>query len=122
MIFVLFVAGALAALTWLLGWWGVLVGAAIIGFVFHDVGGGGWRTAAGAALAWSLLLLVDAVAGPIGVVSRTLGGVVRIPAMMLVLVTLVLPAALAWSAATLVAEARRAVRRQRGGVGAVSGR
>ena len=107
MIFILLVASALAALTWLLGWWGVLLGAAIVGFVFHEQRGGGWRTPLAAALAWGLLLLVDAAAGPIGIVSHTLGGVIRIPGFVLVLLTLAFPAALAWSAATVVAELRR---------------
>ena len=114
MIFVLFVAGAIAALTWLLGWWGVLLGAAIIGFAFHEHRGGGWRTAFAGALAWGLLLVIDAVAGPFGVVSRTLGGVVRVPGFMLVLITLAFPAALAWSAATVVAESRRLAERYAG--------
>ena len=43
MTFILLVASALGALTWLLGWWGVLLGAAIVGFVFYEQGGGGWR-------------------------------------------------------------------------------
>lgn len=106
MIFVSFVAGALAALTWVLGWWGVLLGAAIVGFVFHEHRGGGWRTALAAALAWGLLLAIDAVAGPVGAVAHTLGGIMRIPGFVLVLVTLAFPAVLAWSAATVVAETR----------------
>jgi hypothetical protein len=114
MIFVLFVAGATAALTWLLGWWGVVLGAAIVGFVFYEVGGGGWRTACAAALAWGLLLLIDTVVGPIGVVSRTLGGVMRMPGFALVLLTLAFPAALAWSVATVVAELRRLAMRYSG--------
>jgi hypothetical protein len=107
MIFVLLVAGALVALTWLLGWWGVLLGAAIVGLVFYEQRGGGWRTAVAAALAWGLLLLIDAAGGPIGSLSRTLGGVMRMPGAVLVLLTLVFPAALAWSAMTTVAEVRR---------------
>ena len=114
MIFILLVTGATAALTWLLGWWGVLLGAAIVGFVFHEHGGGGWRVALGAALAWALLLAIDAASGPFGVVARTLGGVMRLPAAALALLTLVFPAALAWSAATVVAELRRHAARYAG--------
>ena len=107
MIFVIFVAVAIAALTWVLGWLGVLLAALIVGFVFHDEGGGGWRIALAAALAWGALLLVDAVAGPFGALSAMLGGVLRLPGAVLVLLTLAFPAALAWSAATVVAEVRR---------------
>ena len=107
MIFVLVVAGAMTALTWLIGWWGVLVAALIVGFVFHEHGGGGWRVALAAALAWGVLLAIDAAVGPFGVVSTTLAGVLRVPGYVLVLLTLVFPALLAWSAASVVAEARR---------------
>ena len=109
MIFVAFVAAAMAALTWLLGWWGVLVAAAIVGFVFRAEGGGGWRVGLAAACAWGALLAVDAAAGPFAVVAHTLGGVLGVPALVLVLLTLVFPAVLAWSAATVVAEAARFV-------------
>jgi hypothetical protein len=79
--------------------------------VFHEHGGGGWRTALGAALAWGLLLVLDAVAGPIGALSHTLAGVMRIPGLVLVLLTLTFPAVLAWSAATVAAQSRRLVAR-----------
>ena len=107
MIFILFVAAAMAALTWLIGWWGVLVAALVIGYVFRAEGGGGWRIAVAAALAWSMLLAFDAVSGPVGVLGQRLGGVLRVPAVVLVLVTLLFPALLAWSAATVVAAALR---------------
>ena len=114
MIFILLVAGAIATLTWVLGWWGVLLGAAIVGVVFHEHGGGGWRVALGAALAWTLLLAIDAATGPFGVVAQTLGGVTRVPAVVLVLLTLAFPAALAWSAAAVAAALRGSVTRYAG--------
>ena len=107
MIFILFVAAAMAALTWLLGWWGVLVGALVIGFVFRAEGGGGWRIAVAAAVAWAALLVIDAVSGPVGLVGATLAGVMRVPAVVLVAVTVLFPAMLAWSAGTVVAIALR---------------
>jgi hypothetical protein len=111
MIFVLFVAAAMAALTWLLGWWGVLLAALIVGFVFRAQGGGGWRVALAGALAWGALLAADAAVGSAGVVYRTLGGVLQMPGYVLVLLTLAFPALLAWGAATVVAETRRIGRR-----------
>lgn len=107
MIFVIFVAAAIAALTWVIGWVGVLLAALIVGFVFYREGGGGWRIALAAALAWTALLLADAASGPFGALSAMLGGVLRLPGAVLVLLTLAFPAALAWSAATVVAEVRR---------------
>lgn len=107
MIFVIFVAVAIAALTWVIGWLGVLLAALIVGFVFHREGGGGWRIALAAALAWGALLVVDVASGPFGALSAMLGGVLRLPGAVLVLLTLAFPAALAWSAATVVAEVRR---------------
>jgi hypothetical protein len=113
MIFVLVVGVAMTALTWVLGWWGVLLAAAIVGHVFFREGGGGWRVALAAAASWGVLLAVDAVAGPFGTVARTLGGVMRVPGPALVLLTLAFPALLAWSAATLVAGARQLVAARR---------
>ena len=114
MIFVLVVTVAMAALTWLLGWWGVLVAALVVGFVFHREGGGGWRIALAAGLAWGALLGVNAASGSLGAVITTLGGVIGVPGVILVLLTLVFAALLAWSAATTTAEARRLVERRRG--------
>ena len=109
MIFVLFVATAMIALTWVLGWWGILLVALIIGIVFHDHGGGGWRVGAAASVAWGALLVADVVAGPLARVGTLLGGVMGVPGVVLPLLTIVFPAALAWSAATIAAELRRIV-------------
>jgi hypothetical protein len=116
MIFVLVVGTAMAALTWLVGWWGVLLAASIVGYVFFREGGGGWRVALAAAAAWGALLIVDAAAGPFGTVARTVGGVLRVPGPALVLLTLAFPALLAWSAATFVAGARQLVGARRASV------
>lgn len=113
MIFVLGVAAAMAALTWLVGWWGVLLVAAAVGFARFHRGGGGWGVALAAAIAWGVLLVADAAAGPFRVVAGTLAGVLRIPAPALVLLTLAFPAPVAWSAATLVAAARQRVAARR---------
>ena len=109
MIFVLVISAAMGGLTWVLGWWGVAVAAAIVGFVFSEYGGGGWRVALAAALAWAVLLAADGAMGPFGTLGTTLAGVMKVPAAVLVLLTLIFPALLAWSAATLVADARRLV-------------
>ena len=113
MIFVLVVATAMAALTWVISWWGVLLAALVVGYVFSAEGGGGWRIALAGALAWSALLGVDAASGSVGGVTRMLGGVMGVPGFLLVLLTLAFPALLAWSAATVVAEVTSAGRRAR---------
>ena len=107
MIFVLFVATAMIALTWVLGWWGILLAALIIGVVFHEHGGGGWRVGVAASVAWGALLVADVAAGPLGRVATLLGGVMGLPGVVLLLLTIAFPAALAWSASTIAAEARR---------------
>lgn len=101
LLFVLIVAAAMAVLTWVMGWWGVLFAAVVVGVAFRDVGGGGWRVALAGALAWAALLLVDVVAGSFAHLSQLLAGVMKLPALALVVVTLLFAAALAWSGATI---------------------
>jgi hypothetical protein len=107
MILLLLAMIAVAALTWLIGWWGVLLAAVAAGAATHSRRGSAWRIALGAALAWALLLLLDARAGALGTLSRALAGVIGVPALVLVLSTLAFPAVLAWSAATLAIAVRR---------------
>lgn len=98
------VALSTIALTWLLGWWGVILAALVAGHLSRTGRGAGWRIALGASLAWALLLVLDAGAGSLAPLARALAGTMRIPAVVIVLLTLAFPAALAWSAA-VVAEA-----------------
>ena len=104
MIFHLVVALAMAGLTWTLGWWGVAVCAAILGWVYRAERGRAWRVAFAAAESWALLLVLDMFSGPLGTLATTLQGVMRIPAPALLLVTLLFPALLAWSAASVTSE------------------
>ena len=99
----------MAGLTWIVGWWGVALGALILGLVFRDEGGRAWRVALVAAEGWALLLVIDASVGPIGRVATTLAGTMSIPAPALLLATLLFPALLAWSAAATAAELGRAL-------------
>jgi hypothetical protein len=66
-----------------------------------------------AALGWALLLAVDAVSGRFGTLSRGVGGLMRVPPLALVLVTLLFAAAAAWSAAAIGAEVTRMLRSHR---------
>jgi hypothetical protein len=108
------VAAAMAALTWLVGWWAVPVVAAFVGSVLYVRDGMAWRMALAAAMAWTLLLLVNAASGRLGVAATTLGGVLRVPGVVLVLITLAFPALLAWSAATVAVAVRRLEAARRG--------
>jgi hypothetical protein len=108
MIIHLVVAGAMAGLTWLLGWWGVPVAAVILGFVFHHDGGRAWRVSLGAMEGWAILLLVDVLDGPFARVSSVVGGAMSIPAPALILTTLLFAGLMAWSAAVVGAELGRA--------------
>jgi hypothetical protein len=110
MIFQILVAGAIAGLTWILGWWGVAVAALILGFVFRDEGGRAWSVALGAAEGWALLLLIDLMGGPLGHVATTVGGAMRIPGPALVVATLLFPALIGWSGAAMAAEISRVLR------------
>lgn len=112
MIFVLGVGAIMAALTWLVGWWGVVLAAVVVGLLLRQ-DGGGWRVALAAAAAWGALLLADATVGPFRAVAGALAGVLRVPAPVLVLLTLAFPALVAWSAATLAAGARQRVAARR---------
>jgi hypothetical protein len=104
MILIAGVAAAVAVGTWLVGWWAVVPVSIIAGVLYRDEGGRSLRVAAAAAIGWALLLAIDAVAGPIGLLTTLLGGTIGIPGPVLLVVTLVFPAVLAWSSATAAAE------------------
>jgi hypothetical protein len=94
----------IGALTWSLGWWGVVLGALAIGAVAWKERGVAWITALAAVAGWSVLLLVDAARGRFGALATTVSGVIRIPAAALLCVTLLFAALLAWSAAVIAGE------------------
>jgi hypothetical protein len=89
--------------TALLGWWTVPLLGALWGVI-------AWRTprvavTAGLAalLAWAVLLLVAARADAFGRLAGALSSVMQLPGVALVLLTLLFPALLAWSAARVTA-------------------
>ncbi|MEO5590233.1 MAG: hypothetical protein ABIS03_11655 [Gemmatimonadaceae bacterium] len=92
---------AFSVLTYALGWWTV----PIVGAAWALLSGDRNRAAmAGlaAGAGWILLLLLDAVKGPIGLISARLGGVMGVPPILLWLATPMFAGGLAWSAAKLV--------------------
>ena len=103
MIFLLVVALAIACVTWFAGWWGVAVVALLAGAVYRREGGRPWRVALGASGGWAILLLIDATGGRFGHVASKVAGAMSLPAAALLLVTLLFPALIGWSGATVAA-------------------
>jgi hypothetical protein len=62
-----------------------------------------------AAAGWASLLLLDAARGPLGELARRFGGVMSLPPFVLILITLLFPALLAWSAASIGVAVRRMI-------------
>ena len=112
MIFYLLVALGVAGLTWLVGWWGVAIVALIVGFAYRSEGGRPWRVALGASEGWAILLLIDTFDGRFGRVATTVAGSMSLPAAALLIVTLLFPALIGWSAATVAAALSQTAERQ----------
>ena len=107
------VAVLMAALTWRVGWWTVPVVALVMGAMLHEANGRSGALAWAAAEAWGALLILDALGPGFGRLAHALGGILRIPSALAILVTLLFAAGLAWSAATIGAEIGRALARPR---------
>lgn len=63
-----------------------------------------------ALVAWSALLLLAALDGPVAEVARVLGGIIGVPGWAMLLVTLAFGAGLAWSAGIIGRELARVLR------------
>jgi hypothetical protein len=107
----LVVVAAVAALTWLVGWWAVPFVAVVAGVVLQRWRGVAWLIALAAVVAWSALILADAASGRFGALAAAVGGTLQLPAGVLLTVTLLFAALLAWSAATIGVEIGRVSRR-----------
>jgi len=99
--FLLLVA-AFALASWL-GWWGVPLVAGLWGALRPGVAKPIRAAVLAALLGWLLWLLFDAVGNPAALarVAVRLAAVLQLPALLLLLLTLLWPALLAWSAAAL---------------------
>jgi len=108
---------AFAIVTFAGGWSGVPVLALVMGLFTASEGKPvRWATLC-AATAWLELLLLVATRGPLGEVATRFGGVLGLPPVALLGITLLFPALLAWSASTIGTAVRSAVlaRRLRSG-------
>ena len=106
-------AMTIVATTWFMGWWGVPLAALILGVMGWARRGIAWMTSLAAIVAWAALLLLDVTSGRFGALATAIAGVLRVPSAVVVVVTLLFAALLAWSAAALGAEIGRALRRGR---------
>lgn len=106
------VAVILVGATWIAGWWGVPLVAAVVGVLLCARRGIAGLVALAAVIAWSLLILVDATSGRFGALARVVGGTLTLPAGALLAVTLLFAALLAWSAAAVGVEIGRVTRRR----------
>jgi hypothetical protein len=94
-------AGAMGVATWWIGWWTVPVVGAAWGVARRGEDFPAATAAAAASLSWILLLGLQAVSGPVGDLSRRLGGALGVPGWAPLLVTIAFPAVLAGAAAAL---------------------
>ena len=107
MLALLVTAVGIAALTWHFGWWGLVVAALIAGIVLHRRGGAAWLIALASVVAWGVLVALDTLGGRFATLATSIGGVLRVPAAALLVVTLLFGALLAWSAAVVGGEIGR---------------
>jgi hypothetical protein len=114
MIALLVVVVVMAALTWVLGWWAVPLVAVVAGAVLRRRRGISWLIALASAGAWGAIVLVDSAHGRLPVLAATLGGLLKVPGALLLAVSLLFAALLAWSAAVIGVELGRFVRRDVG--------
>jgi len=103
---------AIAATTWIVGWWGVAVVGLVAGALLWRRRAIVWSIALAASVAWGALLLLDASSARFGALASSLAGVMRVPAPAIVIVTLLFAALLAWSAAVIGSEMGRVSRRE----------
>jgi hypothetical protein len=107
---IIVLAAAFSLGTFYVGWWTVPVIALAWGWIVGPSRRPATRAALGAGIAWMGFLAHDAMRGPAGRLARTLGDVMHLPAVVLVVVTVLFPVILAWSAAVVGAESAPASR------------
>lgn len=103
---ILLVAGFTALLTQYIGWLAVPVLAVIVSLGARELQLQPWQTGAGAALAWGTLLFMTSRSAAFPELLATLGGVFHLPGPALLFLALVLPFAMGWSTAVIMAAIR----------------
>ncbi len=100
-------SGSMALGTAVLGWWAVPALALVYGAWRGADRGAAAVAGIGALLAWSALMAWNWYEGPVVELAQSLGAVMGLPGRALLLATLLFPAALAWTAATVGTAIRR---------------
>lgn len=96
------VCGAIVVIgAWLIGWWIVPIAALVVAVAWWHRADVASQAMWGAVGAWIALLLVDSVHGRSWALARAAGGAVFLPWGLLIPVTLLFAAGLAWSTAVL---------------------
>ena len=90
-------SAVIAIATWLFGWWAVPIVAFVAGLMLVRPSG----VAVAATLAWAALLALDAMHASFASLVVLLSDIMGFPAVVLVILTLLFPALLGWSAATI---------------------
>lgn len=98
---------ALAAATWLVGWWMLLLVAAAYGAWQARARATVWTATLAGALSWSLLLGYDAVVGPAGRLSALMGAMIHASRFTFAVLTVCYAALLCASAAAFARTLRR---------------
>lgn len=102
LVWFLTLALAVALTTWGFGWWSVMICAGAWTWIRRTDPAVPILAAGAAATAWSGLLLVQSLSGPIGRVADVVGEAMQVSAGPLLLLTLAFPALLAGATAGLV--------------------
>jgi hypothetical protein len=87
--------------TWILGWWAIPLFAAAAALLARNVPHQAAAAALAAAVAWGALLAWSAIQASVWSFARVAGGAMGVSGPLLILFTLLFPAALAWSAAAV---------------------
>lgn len=96
------VCGAIVVVgAWLIGWWIVPVAALVVAVIWWHRDDIAVQAMWGAVGAWIVLLLVDSLHGRSWALARAAGGAIFLPWGLLIPVTLLFAAGLAWSTAVL---------------------
>lgn len=96
------VCGALVVIfAWLIGWWIVPIAALLVSVLWWQRADVARQALWGAVAGWIMLLLVDSLHGRSWALARTAGGAIFLPWGLLIPVTLLFAAGLAWSTAVL---------------------
>ncbi len=103
----LLLSEAFAVMTFGLGWWTVPIVAALWGIFGAPVERRAGFAALCAAFGWACLLVLHATRGSLSAVAKQIGELIFVPPFALYSATLIFPAVLAWSAATLAPMLRR---------------